>query len=112
MSTHLVLTVIAADRPGLVSQLSDTITAGGDKDVITAGDGVNIISIGDGDNTVTAGTGATVGYARDVFGNRVGRTELDAGGQVVAEGTPEQVAKVAGSFTGEFLRSALAGVVG
>jgi excinuclease ABC subunit A len=36
----------------------------------------------------------------------------DAGGQVVAEGTPEQVAKVAGSFTGEFLRSALAGVVG
>jgi glycine cleavage system regulatory protein len=29
MSTHLVLTVIAADRPGLVSQLSDTITAGG-----------------------------------------------------------------------------------
>lgn len=29
MSTHLVLTVIAADRPGLVSLLSDTITAGG-----------------------------------------------------------------------------------
>lgn len=29
MPTHLVLTVIAADRPGLVSQLSDTITAGG-----------------------------------------------------------------------------------
>lgn len=29
MPTHLVLTVIAADRPGLVSLLSDTITAGG-----------------------------------------------------------------------------------
>jgi glycine cleavage system regulatory protein len=29
MTTHLVLTVIAADRPGLVSLLSDTITAGG-----------------------------------------------------------------------------------
>lgn len=29
MPTHLVLTVMAADRPGLVSQLSDAITAGG-----------------------------------------------------------------------------------
>lgn len=29
MQTHLVLTAIGADRPGLVSALSDTITAGG-----------------------------------------------------------------------------------
>jgi excinuclease ABC subunit A len=27
-----------------------------------------------------------------------------AGGQLVAEGTPEQVAQVAGSYTGQFLR--------
>jgi excinuclease ABC subunit A len=31
----------------------------------------------------------------------------EAGGRVVAEGTPEQVAKVKGSFTGEYLRRAL-----
>ena len=31
-----------------------------------------------------------------------------AGGEVIAEGTPEQVAKVRGSFTGEFLRELLA----
>jgi excinuclease ABC subunit A len=30
------------------------------------------------------------------------------GGRVVAEGTPEDVAQVKGSYTGQFLRSALA----
>ena len=33
----------------------------------------------------------------------------DAGGEVVAEGTPEQVAANPASYTGQFLRSALAG---
>ncbi|HET7024805.1 MAG TPA: excinuclease ABC subunit UvrA [Gemmatimonadales bacterium] len=32
----------------------------------------------------------------------------EEGGRIVAEGTPEQVAKVQGSFTGEFLKQALA----
>jgi excinuclease ABC subunit A len=32
-----------------------------------------------------------------------------AGGQIVAEGRPEQVAKVAGSYTGRFLAKALSG---
>lgn len=32
----------------------------------------------------------------------------DAGGQVIAEGTPEQVAKVANSYTGQFLKHMLA----
>ena len=32
----------------------------------------------------------------------------DAGGEIVAEGTPEQVAQVDGSYTGKFLREALA----
>ena len=27
----------------------------------------------------------------------------DAGGQVIAEGTPEQIAKTKGSYTGQFL---------
>ncbi len=31
----------------------------------------------------------------------------DGGGTVVAEGTPEQVAGTAGSFTGEYLRKVL-----
>ncbi|MGH2667781.1 MAG: hypothetical protein ACRDH5_01440, partial [bacterium] len=31
----------------------------------------------------------------------------DAGGRVVAEGTPEEVARVRGSFTGQFLRRVL-----
>jgi excinuclease ABC subunit A len=31
----------------------------------------------------------------------------EAGGEVIATGTPEQVAEVDGSFTGEFLRAAL-----
>jgi excinuclease ABC subunit A len=31
----------------------------------------------------------------------------DAGGRVVATGTPEEVAKVKGSYTGEFLRGVL-----
>jgi excinuclease ABC subunit A len=31
----------------------------------------------------------------------------EAGGRVVAEGTPEQVAGVQGSFTGQYLRRAL-----
>ena len=31
----------------------------------------------------------------------------DAGGEVVAVGTPEQVAEVEGSFTGQFLRRVL-----
>lgn len=31
----------------------------------------------------------------------------DAGGKIVAEGTPEQVAKVKGSYTGQFLKQAL-----
>ena len=31
----------------------------------------------------------------------------EAGGRVVAEGTPEQVASAKGSFTGEYLRRAL-----
>ena len=31
------------------------------------------------------------------------------GGTVVAQGTPEKVAKVKGSFTGEFLADVLAG---
>jgi excinuclease ABC subunit A len=30
-----------------------------------------------------------------------------AGGTIVAQGTPEQVAKVKGSYTGEFLRGML-----
>ena len=30
-----------------------------------------------------------------------------AGGELVAEGTPEHIAEVAGSFTGQFLRSVL-----
>ncbi len=33
----------------------------------------------------------------------------DAGGRIIAEGTPEAVAKVRGSYTGEFLRKELAG---
>ena len=33
----------------------------------------------------------------------------DRGGRIVAEGTPEQVAKVRESFTGQYLRNALAG---
>jgi excinuclease ABC subunit A len=33
----------------------------------------------------------------------------DRGGRIVAEGTPEQVAKVKESFTGQYLRGALAG---
>ena len=32
----------------------------------------------------------------------------DGGGRVVAEGTPEQVVAVAGSYTGQYLRSKLA----
>jgi excinuclease ABC subunit A len=31
----------------------------------------------------------------------------EAGGEIVAAGTPEQVAEVQGSFTGEFLRHVL-----
>jgi excinuclease ABC subunit A len=31
----------------------------------------------------------------------------EAGGEVIATGTPEQVAEVDGSFTGEFLRAVL-----
>ena len=31
----------------------------------------------------------------------------DGGGKIVATGTPEQVAKVAGSYTGEFLKKKL-----
>jgi excinuclease ABC subunit A len=31
----------------------------------------------------------------------------DGGGRIVAEGTPEQVAKVKGSYTGEFLKKML-----
>ncbi|MFI5368109.1 MAG: DNA helicase UvrA, partial [Spirochaetia bacterium] len=31
----------------------------------------------------------------------------DKGGRVVAEGTPEQVAKTAGSWTGKYLKPAL-----
>ena len=31
----------------------------------------------------------------------------DGGGRVVAEGTPEQVAKTAGSYTGEVLKTVL-----
>jgi len=31
----------------------------------------------------------------------------DAGGEVVAEGTPEQVAQVEGSYTGQFLKRVL-----
>ena len=39
----------------------------------------------------------------------------ERGGRIVAEGTPEQVAKAAGSFTGQYLKEALtttAGVAG
>ena len=36
----------------------------------------------------------------------------DAGGEVVAEGTPEQVAQIAGSYTGKFLRDLLPKVNG
>jgi excinuclease ABC subunit A len=32
----------------------------------------------------------------------------DRGGEVVAKGTPEQIAAVQGSYTGQFLRSVLA----
>jgi excinuclease ABC subunit A len=31
----------------------------------------------------------------------------DAGGELVAEGTPEQIAQVSGSYTGKFLRELL-----
>ena len=31
----------------------------------------------------------------------------DKGGNIVAEGTPEQVAKVKGSYTGEYLKKVL-----
>ena len=31
----------------------------------------------------------------------------DAGGEIVAQGTPEQVAKVKGSYTGQFLKPLL-----
>jgi excinuclease ABC subunit A len=31
----------------------------------------------------------------------------EAGGELVAEGTPEQVAQVSGSYTGKFLRDLL-----
>ena len=31
----------------------------------------------------------------------------DGGGEVVAQGTPEQVCKVAGSYTGQFLKDIL-----
>ena len=31
----------------------------------------------------------------------------EAGGELIATGTPEQVAEVDGSFTGQFLRAAL-----
>ena len=31
----------------------------------------------------------------------------DAGGQVIAQGTPEEVAKVSDSFTGQFLKKIL-----
>ena len=31
----------------------------------------------------------------------------DRGGQIVAEGTPEEVAEVTGSYTGRFLKSML-----
>jgi len=31
----------------------------------------------------------------------------DAGGEIVAEGTPEEVAKVKGSYTGQYLRKHL-----
>ena len=34
------------------------------------------------------------------------------GGRIMAEGTPEQVAKVAGSYTGQFLKSHLQGASG
>ena len=34
----------------------------------------------------------------------------EAGGEVVAEGTPEQVAQVKASYTGQFLRQVLGGV--
>ncbi len=37
----------------------------------------------------------------------VGREGGHAGGEVVATGTPEQVAEVEGSFTGEYLRRVL-----
>jgi len=38
----------------------------------------------------------------------LGPEDGDAGGQVIAQGTPEDVAKVAGSHTGEFLRKMMA----
>ena len=34
----------------------------------------------------------------------------DGGGKIIATGTPEQVAKVKGSYTGEFLKSMLMSV--
>ncbi len=36
----------------------------------------------------------------------------DAGGEIVAEGTPEQIAQIAGSYTGKFLRELLPKVNG
>ena len=33
----------------------------------------------------------------------------DRGGRIVAQGTPEQIAQVAGSYTGQFLKTALSG---
>jgi excinuclease ABC subunit A len=34
----------------------------------------------------------------------------DAGGRIVAEGTPEQIAATPGSYTGQFLKKALSRV--
>ncbi|HDQ71499.1 MAG TPA: ATP-binding cassette domain-containing protein, partial [Chloroflexi bacterium] len=36
----------------------------------------------------------------------------DAGGQIVAQGTPEEVAQVAGSYTGQFLKGTLSSSIG
>jgi excinuclease ABC subunit A len=33
----------------------------------------------------------------------------DGGGRIVGQGTPEQIAQVAGSYTGQFLKTALDG---
>jgi excinuclease ABC subunit A len=35
----------------------------------------------------------------------------EGGGYIVAEGTPEEVAKVESSYTGQFLKNVLRGVV-
>jgi excinuclease ABC subunit A len=42
------------------------------------------------------------------LGDRSGPGGRAAGGRLLAEGTPEQVAQVEASYTGQFLRQALA----